>query len=585
MNSPVDRFKKRHAALKDKTFLNVGVNQSFPDIDIGDAAKSYISETLENRSESIALEANMLLKDIQGAINSEKFSALIDSCQENCLQTIIRPFGVGKVLFKDMLGGNVVTTHNVRSKDYVDSEETAYSKSGEKDKYNNSVAKFEEDKKKYAEYRKAFNNGETNIPKVKNPKEPYRNGNQNYGKARDDAQNAQNEGTLENKIANGNFSSTANIEIDHTVSIEEIEKMPDRLLAEVNGADLANAESNLNPMERAINRSKNDKTYKDFAKHIEDKKIPELEKEIQILEERKSTSGLSGEEEERLENTKKNLEKFKKLDKEKMQSLDKNARSEMQRKIDIAYYTSNKFIKNTISTSLNEGKKMAAQQAIGVLMEEFVRAAFAEVKDIWQNGFKGSVDDSFLAILKERLMHVAMRVQSKWRDSASAGLSGAISGFMSNIVTVMINIFATTAKRVGRMLREGSMSLYGAFKILAFPKEGMTLAQAADAAFKLLAAGIITSLGIELEMILQGYLTAIVPLAPFSTYISGIGAGLITGVTTAFVTYMIDYLDFFGVNAKSRHEQVVAKLDDMIAISYEQAEKSAALFIAPPSVA
>lgn len=230
-----------------------------------------------------------------------------------------------------------------------------------------------------------------------------------------------------------------------------------------------------------------------------------------------------------------------------MLALDKAARNEGDKKINKAYYTSNKFIKNTISTSLNEGKKMATQQAIGVLMEEFVVAVFAEVKDIWQNGFKGSVDDRFLTILKERLMRVAMRVQSRWRDSASAGLSGAISGFMSNIVTVMINIFTTTAKRVGRMLREGSMSLYGAFKILAFPQEGMTLAQAADAAFKLLAAGLVTSLGIELEMVLQGYLTAFVPLAPFATYISGIGAGLITGVATAFITYMLDYLDVFGV--------------------------------------
>lgn len=544
MNSPVDRFKKRHAALKDKTFLNVGVNQSFPDIDIGDAAKSYISETLENRSESIALEANMLLKDIQRAINAEKFSALIDSCQENCLQTIIRPFGVGKVLFKDKLGGNVDTIHNARAGVYAtNKEQEAYNQRGNYD----SRAYHSDERYKATNY------------KISEAKE---------------------NGTLIDAHTGQPIKEGENVNLDHVKSAKEYHDDAGRVLAELSGPELANLPSNLKPTTETINKSKKAKSVHDYLIYVQTKAIPNLQKEIAELE---SKDSLSDDEARKLAYKKAKLEKLESIDHEKMRASDKAAREEADKKINKAYYTSNKFIKNTISTSLNEGKKMAIQQAIGVLMEEFVRAAFAEVKDIWQNGFKGSVDDSFLAILKERLMRVAMRVQSKWRESASAGLSGAISGFISNIVTVMINIFTTTAKRVGRMLREGSMSIYGAFKILAFPKEGMTLAQAADAAFKLLAAGIVTSLGIELEMILQGYLTAIVPLAPFSTYISGIGAGLITGVTTAFVTYMIDYLDFFGVNAKSRHEQVVAKLDDMIAISYEQAAKSAALFIAPPS--
>ena len=221
---------------------------------------------------------------------------------------------------------------------------------------------------------------------------------------------------------------------------------------------------------------------------------------------------------------------------------------------------------------------MGMQQAVGVLMEEFVRAAFAEVKDTWKNGFKGTVDDAFLDALKLRLMRIALRVQSKWKGALSAAVDGGISGFLSNLVNVIINVFTTTEAHVARMLREGFMSLYGALRTLAIPSEGQSLAQAADAALKVLATGVMTTAGIGLQVSLEAKLVILGPLAP---YVSSIGAGMITGLGTAFAVYMLDYLDLFGVNAQSRHEHVVAKLNGMISISYERAEKAASVFGGP----
>jgi hypothetical protein len=211
-------------------------------------------------------------------------------------------------------------------------------------------------------------------------------------------------------------------------------------------------------------------------------------------------------------------------------------------------------------------------------MEEFVRAAFAEVKDAWRNGFKGSVDDAFLRALKVRLMRVARRVQAKWKNAASAAFNGGISGFLSNLVTVIINVFTTTEAQVARMLREGFMSLYGALKTLAFPPEGMSLAQAADAASKLFAAGLITSACVGLQVAFEAKL---IFLGPLAQYASSIGAGMVAGLGTAFAIYMLDQLDLFGANAQSRHEHIVVKLNNMISISYDRAVEAAATFDGP----
>ncbi|TNC97256.1 MAG: L-lactate permease [Stygiobacter sp.] len=221
---------------------------------------------------------------------------------------------------------------------------------------------------------------------------------------------------------------------------------------------------------------------------------------------------------------------------------------------------------------------MGTQQALGVLMEEFVLAAFDEVKDAWKNGFIARVDDGFLAALKERLMRVAARVLAKWREALTAFKDGSISGFLSNLVTVIINMFFTTSARLVRVIREGFMSLYRAFKMLICPPEGMSFAEAADAATKLLAAGCVTGVGVMLEEWIEKSLLFLGPLAP---YASMIVSALVTGLGTVFVTYMLERLDLFGVQAKSRHDEVMAKLNEMVCISYEKALEDTAIFGEP----
>jgi hypothetical protein len=75
------------------------------------------------------------------------------------------------------------------------------------------------------------------------------------------------------------------------------------------------------------------------------------------------------------------------------------------------------------------------------------------------------------------------------------------------------------------------MSLYRA--ILTFPPEGMTLAQAADAACKLLATGFVTSGGILLETTLESSLETLGLWLLMYRQL-----WLTTGLSTVFIVYL-----------------------------------------------
>ncbi len=80
---------------------------------------------------------------------------------------------------------------------------------------------------------------------------------------------------------------------------------------------------------------------------------------------------------------------------------DKQARDEINAKINKTYYTSKKFILNSAKTSVNEGYKMGMQQALGIIIVEFFTAVLEEVEDIFKKGFYTC--ENFFESLKIRL--------------------------------------------------------------------------------------------------------------------------------------------------------------------------------------
>ncbi|WP_305811673.1 hypothetical protein [Photobacterium leiognathi] len=182
-----------------------------------------------------------------------------------------------------------------------------------------------------------------------------------------------------------------------------------------------------------------------------------------------------------------------------------------------------------------------------------ISAIFSEVKDAFVNGFKKTSDDNFWDVLKNRLSRICKTVLGNWQvviNSLQAGLMGTISAFVSNLCTVLVNLFVKTSKNIIRIIREVFLSLMAALKYLFFPPEGMSVKQGAHEASKILATGTVMIIGGFAEEAFSTYLSTLA--IPFSGIISGVAIGLATGLSSLFVVFMLDKLDLFGVNAEQR---------------------------------
>lgn len=233
---------------------------------------------------------------------------------------------------------------------------------------------------------------------------------------------------------------------------------------------------------------------------------------------------------------------------------------------------------NATRTGLSEAGKMGWQQSMGMLLAEFFSASFDEISDSYRHGFRGSLKaNSFFEALRERLVRISNQVAARWKDAVIAFKDGAISGFLSNLVTMLINMLVTTGKRMVRVIREGFMSIMKAMKVALFPPEGLTRAEATDAALKILVAGVVVSIGILAEDLIEksvgAFFSANMPLlAPLASTISTVVVGAMSGIASALLIYGIDQLDLFDVNRQRKHESVLKDLDKLLVESDQRIE-------------
>lgn len=226
--------------------------------------------------------------------------------------------------------------------------------------------------------------------------------------------------------------------------------------------------------------------------------------------------------------------------------------------------------KRAAVTGAAEAGKMGMQQSLGLLLTEFLTASFDEIIDAYKRGMRADTQKTtFFEALRTRLARIASRVAARWKDAVTSFKDGAISGFLSNLVTMLINMLVTTGKRVVRVIREGMMSILSALKLVLFPPKGMTRDDAADAALKLLATGVMTSLGIMAEEVAEKAITAFFTshlpmLAPVAGPVASVLVATMTGIASALLVYWIERLDLFAVRRKREHAKIMRELDHAI---------------------
>jgi hypothetical protein len=481
MSNKLERFRKRKKIRNSYTvsetvdeklvgvFLNSSLDESKVNSTFDFTSNFYNMKISSNEVEEFLLH-------FKQQFNDERFNQLIADCKKEVINSIVTPFGLGKVVAAyDKVGGNVTTIHNANQNIYAN----------EKDKY------------KREDYTNTKNS---------EGKQFAGQGKNSVGSQYTKSQMASDGSVID--AYTGKVQKADTTSPDHIESLSQYHKNGGFMQNKTQKADFATDENNLALTDRSINQSMRDFNKKDW---MEKEKDGIKNKERFDIDEKKLNKAIEKGKETAKEHLPTNLEKAR-------------------------YYSA-----NSITTGVSEGVKMGIQQALGAILVEFFAALFDEITDIYKNSFGNGFDDKrFINVLKERIKRIGLRLTDKWKDFIKSFKDGAISGFISNLVTTFTNMFITTGKRIVRVVREGIFSLFRAIKILLFPPENLSFSDALHEAKKLIASGLIISVGVILEEYVDTLIKTTVFLEPFADVLTTILIGGITGIAVSLAVYYID---------------------------------------------
>ncbi|GHT97757.1 hypothetical protein FACS1894142_2970 [Spirochaetia bacterium] len=462
---------------------------------------------------------------LRDQFKKEHAESFFNEQKDTLIHTVVDRFALGGVMAKgDKTGGNVDTVHNVRQKDA--NGENIYATEQERQRYNNNPNYNSDD---------------------------YHGNDKKYRETKAKGEAAFDAGTLKDGYTGEKFKPDQEHDLEHMVSANEIHNDPGRILAELDGVELANSDDNLTFIDGSVNSSKQDKTadeYIDYLNRTREKR----QRTIKRLSEKKD---LTDNEKKAL----KKLEKLEALDTEKIKAVTRKAEKAYNGKINKKYYTSKKFIKNTAITSATEGAKMGGRQMIGAFIREIITAVFDEIRDCISRVKK--LGEKWYNGLLARLKRIGAKVVGKWKQILEEGATGFISGFCSNIVTVIINIFVTTAKNIVRLIREGFFSVVKAIKMLINPPADMPKSQLFHEVGKIIITGSIITFGILAEEAIDKFppMAVIKRIPVIGELLTDVILGLLIALVTALALWGWDKLDIFGYKKEIQHKFVMDTLE------------------------
>lgn len=215
--------------------------------------------------------------------------------------------------------------------------------------------------------------------------------------------------------------------------------------------------------------------------------------------------------------------------------------------------------KELLQAGAQEAGKNALRQAMSVLLVEFVNGSYLEISTIVRERLTG---ENLIDRVIKGLQRTPQRVESKLHDAFDALIAGGAQGFISNLLTFIINTVVTTSAKVVTIIRESLQGLWAALKTVISPVPGTPPMEVARAATKLIATVVAGALGQILHESVKAFLLSIPLLAPLADILSGAVTGILTGLLTALIIYGIDRLfDWLSSTGTELLEAQLAKAD------------------------
>ena len=453
-----------------------------------------------------------------------------DEINQVVTKSLVTTFGLDFLLFEDKKGGDVDTINNVR--------QGIWATEAEKKKYEN--------REKYDST--AYHQHHNYIQKGRNDKQAQENGalKDNYRKDK-------------------NLSKGQNRDLDHVISAHEIHNDAGRMLAEVDGVALANQDSNLSSTTSSINRTKKqhsvDKFLDNLPETINNREI-ELSKLNQALEGMPQSTPQERHElqqvQDKIRKKQQSLDELKQVDSESMKKVDQKARAETEKQIN-SYYQSTKFFQASLTSAGIAGLKMGLRETLGLILAEIwfeikavIPSIYAKYKTI-EFRVKNFLDD-----LKDTVLNIIERVKHRFKDVVSSFRDATITGIFASLSTTILNIFLTTTKIWGKIIRESWLNLIKIMKMAFFNPENLSTGELTKATFKILSA----SIGLIIGMLIHESLATLNSL-PLGSLVVDFVSALTSGIVILTLNYFIEqseimqnfwaYLD----RIKTKYEKVL----------------------------
>ncbi|MGF1788832.1 ATPase [Photobacterium swingsii] len=459
---------------------------------------------------------------------------LMEELNKTVVQSLVSSFGLDFLLFEDKKGGEVATIHNVRK--HQNGETDIHLSEQVKQEYQNKgdykPAKLDADGKP------VFNS------KGKAVKVDRYHSDADYKSRGEVDKQLHQEGQLYDAYRDQNMAYNENRQLDHIISSHEVHNDAGRVLAGLDGVELANQSSNFQSTHSYINNLKSAHSMDAFLgdvlpRTIETKKANIAQNREKLAAMPTTTPQQRHEKrkvEDKIAKDREHIEVLESLDHDKMREADKQARQQYDGQINATYYTSSKFFKSTAVESAKSGFKMGMRQALGMIMAEVWFELKEHIPSLYKDAQGNFTLERFLDRLKKMAVDIWTRIKARFKDILTEFKDGAIGGVLSSLTTTVMNIFFTTQKLIGKLIREMWTSLVSAAKMVFFNPSKLSAGDLAREVTRILSTGVAVAMGVILNQHLATVMTF-----PFGSELASFISAIATGLMTLGVTYFLDH--------------------------------------------
>lgn len=398
------------------------------------------------------------------------------------IDSILGPFGLSAAMFDDRDGGNITTVHNFE-KGVVANDADAQRQS---DWVKANSDGFD---------RKGHSTAHDYDAQLKAERKPL----------------FQSTPTIESAYTGKELPKDGRAHRDHVVSASEIERSAKGQLGQSreDRVKTANSHDNLVWAEDGLNMSKSDLDALQWAEKVKVRDGVEMT----------------------------NAEYFG-VDKELLKETYETARSSVDSAQNLAVLK--KQVKEFCSEGGKEAGKLAMRQVLGLILKELATGVIDDIRHVIRQGFQSL--EHLASLLRARMEAMAETIKQKWAAFLAEGAAAGLTGLLSSLITLVINSFITTAKRVVTIIREATLAVVKSIKLIVSPPEGMTGGQIAGEVLKLLAGSLVTAATLSLQELLAKTIESVPLFAPFAQDIAIVLVGILSGAMGLLTVLAFDRL-------------------------------------------